>query len=277
MRKNFLFTRLAVIAAMFTLTVVGFANVAFAQTSQRGVTPDTYPGNFVASDDDQVCYELVNQGLIDEFDGEMVGFKVDPPQSGTTGLVSYTLHQPYLDWIIEDGSTMLAVLVKGGPNYNVYDYVGTGFDWDNNLASPIGKNGRYPAISHFNICYNPPADDEGDQGCTPGYWRNHLDRWRGAATTDDFDTTFDVDMFDPNITLGQAISSPQTHGTNAFHAVAALLNAYSDQLGPDGQGQFVAYPYDVATVIAKVQAGEFADLKTANELGCPLSGTPATK
>jgi hypothetical protein len=241
----------------------------------EGIDPDEYEGNFVSSDDDQVCYDMSALGFIGEVTGEMRGFKVDPPTAYNDGNIDIILSGDlrYLAWATEPNATVLAFIIKGGPNYHVYDYVGSGIDADSWLASPLNNAGRIPQISHYNGCYELEVGDE--QGCTPGYWRNHADRWRGADPGDDFDTTFGVDMFDPDITLGMAIDNPQTYGTDAFHAVAALLNAYSAELGPDGYGQYVDYPYTVAEVIAMVQAGEFDDLKTANELGCPLSGSPA--
>lgn len=249
--------------------------------TQRGIVPDSYAGNFVASDDDQVCYELSALGYIGEVTGEMRGFKIDPPADYDDGYVNVDL-QPggrLLNWSTSENATLLAFVVKGGPNYNVYDYVGTGFDWDNGLGSPLFK-GKIPAISHYNVCY---AVSGAGQGCTPGYWRNHTNRWVGAAPGDDFDATFGVDLFNPDITLCMAIDNPQTYGVFAFHAVAALLNSYGGV--PNSDGTTVDYPYSTAEVIQMVQdavANGTLDatkniLAAANELGCPLSGTKAVK
>lgn len=104
----------------------------------------------------------------------------------------------------------------------------------------------------------------GDEGCTPGFWKNHLELWSatGFSTGDDFDTVFGVDLFDPDITLEQAINA-KGGGVNklARHGTAGLLSAAH----PD-----VAYPFTVAEVIALVQAGDADALAAANELGCPL-------
>jgi len=110
------------------------------------------------------------------------------------------------------------------------------------------------------------ADCPGE-GCTPGYWRNlrkHGDEWTPPFSPgDDFDTTFGVDLFDPDITLGEAVNA-KGGGVNklARHGTAALLSAAH----PD-----VNYPLSVAEVIALVQAGDADTLATANELGCPLN------
>jgi hypothetical protein len=276
MKTKFHGLMIAVLIAMIAVVPAFAASGA----SERGIVPDVYAGNFVASDDDQVCYELVNLGYIDEVTGEMRGFKVDPPVDFDNGFVKVTLSADgkYLDWA-SFNATVLAFIIKGGPNYHVYDYVGTGFDWDNGLHSPLHK-GKVPAISHYNTCYTPEVGD--DQGCTPGYWRNHADRWVGVAPTDDFDTIFGVDLFDPDITLGQAIWLGGG-GNNAFarHATAALLNAYGGV--PNADGTTVDYAYTVEEVIQMVQDavadGTIEATKdlfaAANEAGCPLSGTPA--
>lgn len=116
------------------------------------------------------------------------------------------------------------------------------------------------------------------QGCTPGYWKQsqHLDSWVGTgyAPGDDFDATFGVNFFNPNITLLQAVSLGGNSTGNALvrHAVAGLLSA--------GSGG-VDYPYTTAQVIDILQGdGAYAGLTinqrkdllaNANELGCPLN------
>jgi hypothetical protein len=65
----------------------------------------------------------------------------------------------------------------------------------------------------------------GDDGCTPGYWKNATGSWSGFATTDLFDTVFGVN-YNPTLTLLDALNL-QGGGFEALarHAVAALLNA----------------------------------------------------
>lgn len=108
-------------------------------------------------------------------------------------------------------------------------------------------------------------DQNGDEGCTPGYWKNHLDSWAatGLSPADDFDTTFGVDLFDPDITLEQAVRAKGGHENRlARHGTAALLSA----LHPD-----LDYSISAAEVIALVQAGDADTLEQFNELGCPLN------
>ena len=128
------------------------------------------------------------------------------------------------------------------------------------------------SITFFNVVEPPPP---GLEGCTPGYWKQdqHFDSWTAPYDpSDDFDTTFGVDLFSPDITLLQALElTGGKGGLNqlARAAVAALLNAASS--GVDS-------PQTVAQVIAAVQGATPATYEsvkntfaTNNELGCPLN------
>jgi hypothetical protein len=274
------------IKAATITTILAGAGVALAlagDPTARGVQPVEYPGNFVSDSDDQVCYDMAALGYIGEVTGEMRGYKIDPPASYSDGYVSTTLSADgrYLDWEAEDGVNVLAFIIKGGPSYNLYDYVPYDYQDDQLLHAPVSVKGNkiiIPQISHYNLCYEVQG---GTDGCTPGYWRNHYDRWAGHASSDDFDATFGVDLFNPDATLGAVIASPQTYGTFAFHAVAALLNAAGGV--PNADGTTVNYPYTTAEVIQIVQdavaSGDTESAKdllaAANEAGCPLSGTAA--
>jgi hypothetical protein len=103
-------------------------------------------------------------------------------------------------------------------------------------------------------------------GCSPGYWRNHFERWpeTGYAAEDDFDTTFGVDLFSPDVTLGQAVELGGGQPNDlARHGTAALLSASHPG---------VNYPYAVDAVKALVKQGDAEGrLATANTLGCPLN------
>jgi hypothetical protein len=248
-----------------------------------GIAPIERPGNFVASDDDQVCYELNEiHGL--EITSEVRGFKIDPPMSYSNGWVDFVLSADgkFLNWS-STNATVLGVIVKGGPNYNYYNYTGSGLSADGALRSPMQKKNT-PQISHYNVCWQPTELPVGDEGCTPGYWRNHADRWAGAAPSDSFEATFGVMWLGSSYTLGQAIWAT---GGGAYalarHATAGLLNALGGV--PNADGESVDYAYTAAEVIQMVQdafdSGDFETnkdlLAAANETGCPLSGTSAQK
>ncbi|WP_067441271.1 hypothetical protein [Nocardioides jensenii] len=131
----------------------------------------------------------------------------------------------------------------------------------------------------------------GDEGCTPGYWKNHTDSWsegpgQPIATSTPlnggrvgFHTTAAL-MGD---TLLDALNYKGGAGAEGAernllrHAAAAWLNAASEDLG---------YPYRrwddpgniVPSVNAAIASGDRAQMEAvqmmladANELGCPLN------
>lgn len=136
--------------------------------------------------------------------------------------------------------------------------------------SPIGGTMTFVATIHvgttkissqWHITCEPPS---GGQGCTPGYWKNHLEDWppTGYSPADIFDTVFGTSYWNASYTLDDAINQGGG-GVNRLsrHGTAALLNAAH----PD-----VNYPYSVAQVISWVQAGIADPLAQANELGCSI-------
>lgn len=131
-----------------------------------------------------------------------------------------------------------------------------------------------------------PADGEGTQGCTPGYWKqsHHFDSWAatGYSPGQTVESVFTEVGTWPAIgdaTLEAALSFSGGPGLEAkaallvHHAVAALLNASN----PD-----VDYPRTAAEVIADTNAalasGDQATIEALkdafdadNNLGCPLN------
>ena len=112
----------------------------------------------------------------------------------------------------------------------------------------------------------------GDQGCTPGYWKqeHHFDSWAGYAPGDSYDAIFGVSSSFGGSLLDALKRGGGKEKALGRHATAALLNASSGG---------VASVYTVAEVIAMVQdayaSGDFNGVKNllaaANELGCPLN------
>lgn len=70
-----------------------------------------------------------------------------------------------------------------------------------------------------------------DQGCTPGFWKNHTSVWSGFSPSDKFNDVFGV-SFNSSLTLEGALRL-EGGGFNALarHAAAALLNAAHDDVG----------------------------------------------
>jgi hypothetical protein len=113
-------------------------------------------------------------------------------------------------------------------------------------------------------------------GCTPGFWKNHLELWTSLQNAD-FDTTFGVNYFNPDKTLLQAIQL--TGQPFAFHAVAAYLSSIYIT-SPN------TFTYTTSQVIQIVRDGVNSGdingaatlLAAANERGtCPLGGGAATR
>jgi len=113
----------------------------------------------------------------------------------------------------------------------------------------------------------------GDDGCSPGYWKNHPESWAasGFNTTDDFDTIFSVNAFDPDRSLMNALRSGGG-GMNKMGrmATAALLNASHPG---------VNFPLSITQVINQVHnaitSGNLeplaSDLDVLNNLDCTLN------
>jgi hypothetical protein len=119
------------------------------------------------------------------------------------------------------------------------------------------------------VFYNSAVPPTGFAGCTPGFWKNHTSLWPAPyVTSTDFDATFGVNAFNPDLSLLQALNLGGGGLKKlARHGVAALLNATSGD-----------YPQDAATVIAAVAAainsGTYEPLATQldtwNNLGCTV-------
>lgn len=127
-----------------------------------------------------------------------------------------------------------------------------------------------------------PALANNPGGCTPGYWKNHLDAWVGHSPGELFSPHFNgaaptirtgrggkTLVTDP--TLLQALNA-KGGGDNALarHAVAAMLNNSAGFFlggltGADIR-QLVFEAYDGGDV-----EGAKDQLEQVNELGCPLN------
>ena len=140
-------------------------------------------------------------------------------------------------------------------------------------------------LSALTASYALARPSTSDEGCTPGYWRNHVERWDGLGTDDftqavvaslPFNLTFGVGAFESGIASSTTlIEATSTGGGDlnalARHAAAALASADS-----------VSYPLTVGEVIdlnrsATVGSASVTGIKdllaSFNELGCPLSNS----
>ena len=110
------------------------------------VDPNTVPGN-------PTC------ASVEPPDADWTELKIDPPTAGvhTDGTLTVTLtivdtpQGATITWSSNIGVD--AVLVKGGPNANlyVYDPESTG---DSGLHAPANDNGKWAGLSHVDFCYD---------------------------------------------------------------------------------------------------------------------------
>jgi hypothetical protein len=128
------------------------------------------------------------------------------------------------------------------------------------------------------------AANIGQEGCTPGYWKNHTSNWEEYRTTTKLGTVFTslAGTKYADMTLLQALSLKGGSGTDGAlqillrAAAAAVLNAAHEGVG---------YPYRrfgefkiIEKVNAAIASGNRAQmlnlantLDQANNLGCPLN------
>src|SRR5690606_310099 len=84
------------------------------------------------------------------------GFKVDPGVSGYKdvpyfGKVTWEVVGKYLSWWSD--FEVAAVIVKGGPNVNVYYNDKDGALGGKGLVAPINASGKPAGLSHFDFCF----------------------------------------------------------------------------------------------------------------------------
>ena len=95
--------------------------------------------------------------------------KVEPPATGTYGdgklEVFVDVNGKFFDWNTTQSSqeAVDAVIVKGGPNANVYSYDEA--TADSGLSAPMNpKNGQPYGLSHISFCYDLGGDGGGGGG-----------------------------------------------------------------------------------------------------------------
>lgn len=118
----------------------------------------------------------------------------------------------------------------------------------------------------------------GNEGCTPGFWKNHPDEWPIANST--LEQVYNVpDAFGlDNKTLLQALSFEGGPGLAGMarnllrHSVAGLLNILHEDIEyPINEGQLISRTNTAlnsgSRAQMEAQKNEFASF---NSLGCPL-------
>ena len=303
----------AAIAAVAALSAVGAGAAWAAITGTTGhveqvAPPANVAANVLESDtrirafDERQCVTLTSDLAVDIVPGGGSGtipagtsvssqfLHFDPTNASIVTLSgSITTDQAVLGVITSQANLDASDSVLGAPGTTyptgdpARDLEGPGpFPSDGDSAAISGTNEVTVTLKdrfHFDqvrvVTACPPPPPPGDEGCTPGYWKQpqHFDSWEGYGRNQEFEQVFAVNVpGDP--TLLEALKA-HGGGINALerHAVAALLNASSSG---------VDYPLTEAEVKAKVKAaidsGDPAiieatkdELAQYNELGCPIS------
>jgi hypothetical protein len=203
----------------------------------------------------------------------------DGGESGASGVTVtlYTCDDVLVDTDVTDGSgNYLFTGIEDG-RYYVCFTLPAGYDF-----APKDQGGVEATDSDANVggctdcftiadCKDNLFVDAGlcrheeGEGCTPGFWKNHLTHWGPTGYTPDmiFDDVFGCEIFGDDTTLFEAASPEITHNTLAAHGVAALLNASHPG---------VNFGLTVGEVFDAVCSGDKDTLTEANESLCPLSG-----
>ncbi len=248
----------------FDLFAPALGNILIVSEDRDSTDPDDsdLPGQYITFD-----YSTFGPGMV-TVESLVVG-DVEPEESG--GFVR-----------LFNGSTVLATIaipVTGNGTFTTLNIGVSGVTFMKVLFKGSA------AIDNIRLSIEeppPPPPPPGDEGCTPGYWKNHLSAWAatGFSTSQTLEDVFDVpDEFGlDSRTLLQALSF--SGGTGRLgsarillrSAVAAILNAAH----PD-----VAYPMGVSEIISAVNAALSGNragmlilkntLDANNNLGCPLN------
>lgn len=218
---------------------------------------------------DFVWEDLNKDGIQDAGEPGLAGLSVHLYKCGQTTVFAMTTtdaNGEYLFECLTPGSYFLKFEQKSGYNFTLPDQ-GSDDAVDSDASTVTGETVCTTLESNETDLTWDCGQWEIPTGssCTPGYWKNHEEDWpaTGYSLSDDFDTVFGTDYFNPDKTLYQAL---WTGGGGLYrlgrHGTAALLNAAH----PD-----VSYPLTVAEVIEAVQE-EWTDmLADYNEdFPCPL-------
>jgi hypothetical protein len=160
-----------VFAFIMLFAISGFSQVRQEVEANRdyakvecGVNDITTPGGiapvFASGNPEPNCAQIIHR------------VKIDPPTPGTYnlpngGTLTISLRTgpcgEVLDWVASPGVEIYEMVVKGGPNANIY-YYPTPIPYDNNLHTPVGPSGYY-GVSHIDFCYDLCAAT-GVQSCS---------------------------------------------------------------------------------------------------------------
>lgn len=183
----------------------------------------------------------------------------------TGGTVSWTHDGTYLNWA-SSGVKVLGVIVKGGPNANLYNYNPPFATSDTGLHSPAHPNpNMIPGISHIVFCYVPSvevtktAETSYDRTYTWTIEKSadveHVDLSVGESSVANYTVVVDATYSDSNFAVSGTISVYNPAG------VSAMIESVTDTMTGDIDGVVicpVVFPYVLpagATLVCTYSAG----------------------
>ncbi|MCP3960096.1 MAG: hypothetical protein GY719_19800, partial [bacterium] len=127
-------------------------------------------------------------------------------------------------------------------------------------------------------------EDSGDQGCTPGYWKNHLDSWSptGYSPGQSVPSVFSEAAAYPEAAAASLLDALNFGGGGGVEGAVRILLRASVAGLLDAAHPGVAYPRTPASVISDVNAALASGdrdtmlalkdgIDADNNLGCPLN------
>ncbi len=145
------------------------------------------------------------------------------------------------------------------------------------------------AVGFVGVVSPVQAVGVGEEGCTPGYWKNHQDNWQEAAPSDLLSSAYSsvAGTSVAGLTMAEALAQPGGSGVAgaerilARAATAAWLNAAHDDLGypwrrnatgVDGRPPLRRTVNDAyASGSRSTMLALASRLDRDNNLGCPLN------
>ena len=145
------------------------------------------------------------------------------------------------------------------------------------FSEDLNLTGNDPAsFKWLTAALSVPNEEQGGQGCTPGYWKqeHHFADWTAPYQPDDQFSDYFEDAFE-GLSLVQVLDG-KGGGLTALgrHTVAALLNAANPEVDYDLTPQAVISEFNDIYPGSK---GDYESLKNQfealNEQGCPLNNS----
>lgn len=211
----------------------------------------------------QVWYDVNGNGILDEGEPGAVGVTVELHTCDGT-LVSSTTSGPggyYGFWDVPAGSYYEKVFAPSGYAFTLQNQ-GTNEEIDSD-ADPVTGETDCRTVTEDGLHCSWKAGlvcAPGDEGLTPGFWKNHPELWEvyspGQKWTSVFADPITIDMgkktenLDPTLLEVLGAKGGVNEGENVYdalarHAVAAILNAAHTD---------VDYPISTASIVSQVDS-----------------------